>query len=199
VPGHIHVTDRHLRRARRRAAATASGLTRPTAAAGAPSDAHDDDRGLQSRIHEAGDEDHAENNGRMVFDGLRQVAGRKGRKKAATSRRKPGSPLCRSREPLSASVPECRAFPLKAKCCPNMPGRRVVRDVNEAARDVARNLAKTGAFARSRRDRKKIEMLFAPQAHFAASLIAFARPERSAVRVQFGSDRTESEAPRQDR
>ena len=30
-----------------------------------------------------------------------------------------------------------------------------------AARDVARDLAKTEAFAHSRRDRKKIEMLFA--------------------------------------
>ena len=60
-----------------------------------------------------------------------------------------------------ASVPECRACPLKAKCCPNMPARRVIRDVNEAARDVARDLAKTEAFAHSRRDRKKVEMLFA--------------------------------------
>jgi transposase len=60
-----------------------------------------------------------------------------------------------------ASVPECHACPLKAKCCPNMPARRIVRDVNEAARDVARALAKTEAFAQSRRDRKKIEMLFA--------------------------------------
>src|SRR5271170_4270568 len=60
-----------------------------------------------------------------------------------------------------ASVPECRACPLKAKCCPNMPARRIVRDVNEAARDVARALAKTEAFAQSRRDRKKVEMLFA--------------------------------------
>src|SRR3954470_2022030 len=59
------------------------------------------------------------------------------------------------------SVPECRACPLKAKCCPNMPARRIVRDVNEAARDVARALAKTKAFAQSRRDRKKVEMLFA--------------------------------------
>jgi hypothetical protein len=42
-----------------------------------------------------------------------------------------------------------------------MPARRIVRDVNEAARDVARDLAKTEAFARSRCDRKKIEMLFA--------------------------------------
>jgi hypothetical protein len=60
-----------------------------------------------------------------------------------------------------ASVPECRACPLKAKCCPNMPSRRIVRDVNEAARDVAHALAKTEAFAQSRRDRKKVEMLFA--------------------------------------
>jgi len=45
--------------------------------------------------------------------------------------------------------------------CPNMPARRIVWDVNEAARDVARALAKTEAFARSRRDRKKVEMLFA--------------------------------------
>src|SRR5262249_60919054 len=60
-----------------------------------------------------------------------------------------------------ASVPECRACPLKPKCCPNMPARRIVRDVNEAPRDVARALAKTEAFAQSRRDRKKVEMLFA--------------------------------------
>jgi transposase len=60
-----------------------------------------------------------------------------------------------------ASVPECRTCPLKATCCPNMPARRIVRDVNEAARDVARDLAKTEAFARSRCDRKTIEMLFA--------------------------------------
>jgi Transposase DDE domain len=42
-----------------------------------------------------------------------------------------------------------------------MPARRIVRDVNEAARDVARALAKTEAFAQSRRDRKNVEMLFA--------------------------------------
>jgi hypothetical protein len=32
-----------------------------------------------------------------------------------------------------------------------MPARRIKRDVNEAARDVARALAKTQAFAQSRR------------------------------------------------
>ena len=60
-----------------------------------------------------------------------------------------------------ASVLECRDCPLKPKCCPNMPSRRIVRDVKEAARDVARSLAKTEAFAQTRRDRKKVEMLFA--------------------------------------
>ena len=42
-----------------------------------------------------------------------------------------------------------------------MPARRIKRDVNEAAHNVARVLAKTQAFAQSRRDRKKVEMLFA--------------------------------------
>ena len=60
-----------------------------------------------------------------------------------------------------APVPVCRACPLKPKCCPNMPARRVVRDVNEDARDVARALAKTEAFEQSCRDRKRVEMLFA--------------------------------------
>ena len=60
-----------------------------------------------------------------------------------------------------ASVPECRACSLKPACCPNMPARRIVRDVKEEARDVARALAKTEAFSQTRRDRKKVEMLFA--------------------------------------
>src|SRR5436305_9057296 len=60
-----------------------------------------------------------------------------------------------------ASLPDCRACALKSKCCPNMPSRRLVRDVHEDARDIARALAKTDAFERSRRDRKRVEMLFA--------------------------------------
>jgi transposase len=60
-----------------------------------------------------------------------------------------------------ASLPDCRACALKSKCCPNMPARRIVRDVHEDARDIARALAKTEAFERSRRDRKRVEMLFA--------------------------------------
>ena len=39
--------------------------------------------------------------------------------------------------------------------------RRLERSIYEEARDVARALAKTEAFERSRRDRKRVEMLFA--------------------------------------
>jgi transposase len=60
-----------------------------------------------------------------------------------------------------ASVPDCRSCPLKPKCCPNMPSRRIVRDVNEEARDVARSLKDTPAFEQSRRERKGVEMAFA--------------------------------------
>src|SRR5882672_1219567 len=60
-----------------------------------------------------------------------------------------------------ASVLDCRSCLLKARCCPNMPARRVPRSIYEEARDVARALAKTKAFEQSRRHRKKVEMLFA--------------------------------------
>lgn len=60
-----------------------------------------------------------------------------------------------------ASVLDCRSCLLRARCCPKMPARRIPRSVYEEARDVARALAKTEAFAQSRRDRKKVEMLFA--------------------------------------
>lgn len=60
-----------------------------------------------------------------------------------------------------ASEHDCRACPLKAQCCPNTPMRKIRRQVNEAARDVARQVATTQAYVRSRRQRKKVEVLFA--------------------------------------
>jgi hypothetical protein len=60
-----------------------------------------------------------------------------------------------------ASVPDCRSCALKPRCCPNMPSRRIVRYVNEDARDLARRKMKTKAFFRSRNQRKKVEMRFA--------------------------------------
>jgi transposase len=60
-----------------------------------------------------------------------------------------------------ASSHDCKHCPLKARCCPNTPMRKIARSVHENARDVARKLAKTPRYAQSRRDRKKVEMLFA--------------------------------------
>jgi IS5 family transposase len=60
-----------------------------------------------------------------------------------------------------ASKSDCDACPMKPKCCPNAPARKVPRSIHEAARDKARAIAKTEAYAVSRRDRKKVEMLFA--------------------------------------
>ncbi len=55
----------------------------------------------------------------------------------------------------------CDACELKARCCPKVPFRKVPRSIHEKARDVAREIARTDAYVRSRRERKKIEMLFA--------------------------------------
>jgi transposase len=60
-----------------------------------------------------------------------------------------------------ASVLRCRECPLKQRCCPNMPARRIARDINEAARDIARRKMKTKAFLKSRDQRKRVEMRFA--------------------------------------
>jgi hypothetical protein len=59
-----------------------------------------------------------------------------------------------------ASTRDCAPCPLKRKCCPNTPQRKVPRDINEEARDRARSLMGTEPYNRSARDRKKIERLF---------------------------------------
>ena len=56
---------------------------------------------------------------------------------------------------------DCVTCPMKAKCCPNTAFRKIARSVHEAARDVARRIAATPAYQRSRHERKKVEMLFA--------------------------------------
>jgi len=60
-----------------------------------------------------------------------------------------------------ASQADCATCPMKARCCPDARVRKIVRSVHEAARDVARDIAKTNAYRQSRKDRKKVEMLFA--------------------------------------
>ncbi|MFW2344387.1 MAG: transposase, partial [Brevundimonas mediterranea] len=60
-----------------------------------------------------------------------------------------------------ASKIDCDACALKPKCCPNGPARKVTRSIHEDARDVTRDIARTDAYVTSRRERKKVEMLFA--------------------------------------
>lgn len=60
-----------------------------------------------------------------------------------------------------ASVNDCRDCPMKARCCPNTPVRKVTRSIHESARDVARAVAATPAYQQTRRQRKQVEMLFA--------------------------------------
>ncbi len=59
-----------------------------------------------------------------------------------------------------ASKFDCEVCPLKARCCPKSPERRIPRDLNEAARDHTRALMETEAYAASSGERKKIEALF---------------------------------------
>jgi len=56
---------------------------------------------------------------------------------------------------------ECADCARKPQCCPNTPFRKIARQVNESARDVARAISQTAAYRQSRKDRKKVEMLFA--------------------------------------
>jgi hypothetical protein len=56
---------------------------------------------------------------------------------------------------------DCATGPMKTKCCPKTPVRKIARSVHEAARDVARRIGRTPEYVRSRHERKKVEMLFA--------------------------------------
>ncbi len=60
-----------------------------------------------------------------------------------------------------ASQIDCRSCPLKQKCCPGQPMRKLVRHLNEDARDYARSLKGTPEFEKSRDERKRVEMRFA--------------------------------------
>jgi hypothetical protein len=65
----------------------------------------------------------------------------------------------------AASKRDCDLCPLKPRCCPKQSERRVLRAPNEKARDHARALQETEAYARSRSRRKKIETLFGDVKH----------------------------------
>jgi len=60
-----------------------------------------------------------------------------------------------------ASKHDCERCSFKPRCSPNAPARKLLRSIHEGARDLARDIAKTDAYLTSRRERKKVEMLFA--------------------------------------
>jgi transposase len=60
-----------------------------------------------------------------------------------------------------ATKHDCQGCLLKPQCCPNAPARKIPRSIHEGARDMARDIATTDAYVTSRRERKKVEMLFA--------------------------------------
>ena len=78
-----------------------------------------------------------------------------------------------------ASKRDCDACQLKPKCCPNAPSREVPRSIHERARDIALDISKTDAYVVSRRERKKVEMLFA---HLKRILEAGSPPPQRAMR-----------------
>jgi IS5 family transposase len=55
----------------------------------------------------------------------------------------------------------CAQCPWKPRCCPHTPMRKIARSLYEKSRAVARQLAETAAYRQSRKDRKKVEVLFA--------------------------------------
>ena len=61
----------------------------------------------------------------------------------------------------SARKHDCEACEHKQQCCPKVPQRKIRRSIYESSRDVARAIALTPAYKKTRRQRKKVEMLFA--------------------------------------
>jgi transposase len=60
-----------------------------------------------------------------------------------------------------SSKADCATCPMKERCCPNTPIRKIARSIHESARDIARRISTSDQYQRSRRERKKVEMLFA--------------------------------------
>ena len=64
-----------------------------------------------------------------------------------------------------SSKRDCDRCPLKPRCCPNGPLRRIPRAPQEAARDYTRAMMETEAYGVSSGERKKIEALFGEAKH----------------------------------
>lgn len=56
---------------------------------------------------------------------------------------------------------DCKGCELKTNCCPDTLFRKIARSIYEESRDVARGINRTTKYLQSRKDRKKVEILFA--------------------------------------
>jgi hypothetical protein len=75
---------------------------------------------------------------------------------------KPRSPVTKVNTIIyRSSQHDCRTCPHKPQCCPNTTFRKITRSIYESSRDVARDISETQAYLQSRKDRKKVEVLFA--------------------------------------
>ncbi len=99
-----------------------------------------------------------------------------------------------------ASKRDCDACPLKPRCCPGQPQRKILRSIHEGARDMARDIATTDEYVASRRAPKEgRDAVRPPQAHPAPRPAATTRPERRPRRVPPRRRRPEPPEARQAR
>nr|WP_231980945.1 transposase [Pseudomonas rhodesiae] len=87
---------------------------------------------------------------------------------------------------------DCSECSMKERCCPNTSFRKIARSVHEAARNVARRIAATPQYVRSRHERKKVEMLFrSSQTNPETGSIKATRNDRCKRRIYLGRCGTE--------
>jgi hypothetical protein len=76
--------------------------------------------------------------------------------------KKPRSPVTKANTIIYRSRQHnCKTCELKSRCCPNTTHRKIARSIYESSRDVARDIGETTEYLQSRKDRKKVEVLFA--------------------------------------
>jgi hypothetical protein len=74
----------------------------------------------------------------------------------------PRSPVTKANTIIyRSSQQDCKTCELKSLCCPNTTHRKIARSIYESSRDVARDICETPEYLQSRKDRKKVEVLFA--------------------------------------
>ena len=74
----------------------------------------------------------------------------------------PRSPVTKANTIIyRSSQHDCKTCELKSRCCPNTSHRKIARSIYESSRDVARDICETPEYLQSRKDRKKVEVLFA--------------------------------------